>query len=112
MKQDDMDAVFAALAHADRRRILDFVKNRPGCCVNDVCAVFATSRVAVMKHLNVLREAGLLTSEKHGRRRALYVNAVPIQMIHDRWTTEYSALWAGHLTRIKYRVESKGRKDG
>jgi hypothetical protein len=32
---------------------------------------------------------------------------VPIQLIYERWTTEYSALWAGKLTKIKYRVEKK-----
>jgi hypothetical protein len=31
---------------------------------------------------------------------------VPIHMIHDRWTTEYSAYWAGGLARMKYRLEN------
>jgi hypothetical protein len=30
-----------------------------------------------------------------------------IQRIYDRWTTEFSALWAGRLTRLKYRVEAE-----
>ena len=47
----------------------------------------------------------LLSPEKDGRTRRLYFNAVPIQMIHDRWTTEYSAFWSGNLTRIKYLSE-------
>lgn len=76
-----------------------------GCSVNDVAAHFEISRIAVMKHLRVLEEAGLLISEKEGRTRRLYFNAVPIQMIYDRWTTEYSALWASKLTRLKYSVE-------
>ena len=65
------------------------------------------SRIAVMKHLRILEEASLVTSVKEGRTRRLYFNAVPIQMIHDRWTSEYSALWASQLTRLKYTVESK-----
>jgi hypothetical protein len=32
-------------------------------------------------------------------------------MIHERWTTEYSAYWAGNLTRIKYLAESRARTD-
>ena len=71
-----------------------------------VCKFFDVSRIAVMKHLNVLEEAGLLISEKQGRTRRLYFNTAPIQMIHERWTTEYSALWAGHLTEFKRQVES------
>jgi DNA-binding transcriptional ArsR family regulator len=107
MQPADMDVVFQALAHPDRRRILDIVKSRPGCCVSDVDAYFAVSRVQVLKHLRVLDRAGLLTSQKEGRRRRLYLNAVPIRMIYDRWTSEYSSLWAGRLTEIKYRVESR-----
>ncbi len=103
-----MGTVFTALAHARRRRILDIVRENGGCSVNDVAAHFDISRIAVMKHLRVLEEAGLLISEKEGRTRHLYFNAVPIQMIYDRWTTEYSALWASKLTRLKYSVESAG----
>ena len=106
MKPDDMDAVFAALAHPHRRRILDIVRGHGGCSVNEVAAYFDTSRIAVMKHLKVLEEADLILSEKDGRTRRLYFNAVPIQMIYDRWTTEYSALWAAGLTRLKYAIES------
>jgi predicted transcriptional regulator len=111
-RTDSMDAVFRALASESRRRILDIVKNRPGCNVNDVCASFDMSRIAVMKHLRQLEDAQLILSEKVGRERRMHHNAVPIQMIYDRWTTEYSALWAGRMTDIKYRVESKTRKTG
>lgn len=106
---DDMEAVFQALAHRDRRRILDIVKNRPGCCVGDVCAHFKVSRIAVMKHLAVLEAAGLIVSEKQGRQRRLHHNPAPIQMIYDRWTTEYSQFWASRVLDVKYAVERKAR---
>jgi len=106
MLPDDMDAVFQALAHRDRRRVLDLVRNHPGCCVEDLCAHFTTSRIAVLKHIRVLERAQLLHSEKVGRKRRLYFNVVPIQIVYDRWATEYSALWAGKLTRLKYQVET------
>ena len=77
MKPDEMDAVFAALASEPRRRILD-----------------------------VLEEASLVLSEKHGRERLLWFNPVAIHMIYDRWTTEFSAYWAGGLARMKYRLEN------
>src|SRR3954447_3962022 len=112
MKPDAMDAVFLALACPIRRKILDIVKDRPGCGVKHVARFFTISRIAVMKHLRVLVEAGLLLSRKEGRNRKLYFNCVPIQMIYDRWTTEYSALWAGRLTEVKYRVEAKEMPGG
>jgi DNA-binding transcriptional ArsR family regulator len=107
MKADDMDAVFGALASGARRRVLDILKKEPGANVNRVCEFFdEMGRVAVMKHLAVLESANLVVSEKVGRERHLYFNPVPIQMIHDRWTTEYSAYWAGSLSRMKYRLEN------
>ena len=101
-----LDRVLHALADATRRRMLDLVKAAPGCNVGEVCARFDMSRIGAMKHLGVLEEADLLRSEKVGRERRLYLNAVPIQLIHDRWTSEYSALWAAHLTGLKYRLEN------
>lgn len=106
-----MGAVFAALASETRRRILDVLKDQPGCSVRHVASHFDMSRIAVMKHLRVLEDAGLVTSEKVGRTRRLHFNAVPIQMIHERWTTEFSAFWAGSLTQLKYRLESRGEPD-
>lgn len=110
MEPDPLDAVFAALAHAGRRQILDILKARPGCNVNHVAEHFDMSRIAVMKHLGVLEKAGLVHSEKVGRERKLYPNVVPIQMIYDRWTSEYSAIWAERVTRLKYEVEAESRK--
>lgn len=101
-----MDNLFQALASATRREILDIIRDAPGCSVMHVCRYFDVSRIAVMKHLNILEKANLLISEKQGRTRRLYFNATPIQMIYERWTTEYSALWAGRLTEFKRRVES------
>lgn len=101
-----MDAVFAALASEPRRRILDILKKEPGCNVNRVCEFFEMGRVAVLKHIDVLEDANLVISEKVGRERLLYFNPVPIHMVYDRWTTEFSAFWAGHLTQMKYRLEN------
>ncbi len=99
--------MFQALAHESRRRMLDIVKNEPGIGVGALAGEFDVSRIAVMKHLSVLEAANLIISQKDGRTRKLYFNAAPIQMIHDRWTTEYSAYWAGQLTRIKYLAEAR-----
>ncbi len=106
-----MDAIFQALGHASRRKILDVLKATPGCSVSDVCTHFDISRIGVMKHLRILEEAGLVISQKTGRVRRLYQNVAPIQLIHDRWTTEYSRLWGSKLTRIKYAAEAGHEPD-
>ena len=105
MKNDEMDKVFHALASPVRRRIIDSVVAAPGCNVKDVSRPFDVSRIAIMKHLAVLEDAGLIISEKKGRSRTLYFNAVPIQMIYERWTDQFSAMWAGKLTAFKAQME-------
>lgn len=105
MKTDSMNHVFHALASATRREVLDIVRDNPGCSVTRVCRHFDVSRIAVMKHLTVLEKAGLLISEKRGRTRSLFFNTVPIQMIHERWTSDYSEMWASKLTAFKYNIE-------
>jgi len=103
---DSMDAVFQALAHPARREMLDRLRGEPGASVGDLCEEFEMSRIGAMKHLRVLEEAGLVVSRTEGRKRLLYVNAVPIQMIYDRWISDWSSLWAQEITAIKYRSES------
>ena len=107
----DMDAVFQALAQESRRRMLDIVRDNPGMTVGALASEFDVTRIAVMKHLAVLEDAGLIISEREGRSRRLYFNAAPIQMIHDRWTDEYSAYWSRAITDLKYRAEMRAGKN-
>ena len=106
------DLLFHALAHETRRKILDNMRHKPGQGVGELAKAFDVSRIAIMNHLAVLEDANLVVSEKEGRVRKLYFNAVPIQMIHERWTTEYSAWWAGEVTRIKFLAEARHEGDG
>jgi DNA-binding transcriptional ArsR family regulator len=105
--EDELDAVFFALASAPRRRILDVLKQEPGCNVNRVCEFFANDigRFAVMKHLATLEAAGLVLGERSGRERRLWFDPTPIQWVHERWTTEFSAYWAARLTQLKFSAE-------
>lgn len=89
--EEGMSAVFHALAHESRRKIMDVVKAEPGITVGRLAAEFDVTRISVMNHLFVLEQAGLIVSEKEGRTRRLYLNAAPIQMINDRWLSDYSA---------------------
>ena len=105
LKNDEMDAVFAALASEPRRRILDILKKEPGANVGRVCEFFDIGRIAVMKHLATLERGGLLVTAKDGRDKRLWFDPTPLQLIHERWTTEFSAYWAARLTRLKYSAE-------
>lgn len=104
---DRLDATFFALSSDLRRRVLDLLKREGGCNVNRVCEFFAAelSRFAVMKHLATLERGGLVISQREGRDKRLWFDPTPIQLIHERWTSEFSAFWAARLTRLKYSAE-------
>lgn len=106
MTDEEMDIVFQALSHATRRRILDLVKARPGQSVGELAAAFDVSRIAVMNHLAVLEQAGLILSAREGRTRRLYLNVAPIQLIRDRWINAFDAPWAERVTSIKRLAEA------
>ena len=113
MADDPQDRVFSALAHPARRRIIDLLVQSPGCSVKSVAAQFQFSRIAAMKHLTLLEQAGLVLSEKDGRTRKLYFNSLPIQQIYDRWTTDLSSFWSCRVADLQARVEQRaaeGRK--
>ena len=105
----DIDAVFHALAHLTRREIMDHVRDRPGIAVGQLAAKFDVSRIAVMNHLAVLEKADLILSKKDGKSRRLYLNAMPIQEIHERWTDTFSAFWADRMSLIKNVAEAASR---
>ncbi|WP_448227964.1 ArsR/SmtB family transcription factor [Pseudoxanthomonas mexicana] len=105
MDEDALDRLFLALANTTRRQILDVAVDAPGCSVNYVADHFEMSRVGVLKHINILEDAGLLVSERVGRERPLYVNLTPLQLIYERWGDQYQTFWASRLTKLKYAVE-------
>jgi DNA-binding transcriptional ArsR family regulator len=104
-----MDSVFHALANAHRRTILDVIRATPGIAVGELAAKFDVSRITVMKHLDVLERAGLIVSEKVGARRRLFLNTVPLQEIHDRWTSTFTEMGARRVLDIKQRAEATSR---
>ncbi len=64
-----------------------------------------------MRHLELLAEAGLVTSRKRGRERWHYLNAVPLQRLHERWHDPLASGWASRLLRLQRNVEqNEGRR--
>ncbi len=102
--------MWKALAHATRRRILDVLFESPR-STGGVVDALAMDRHVVMAHLAVLRDADLVSIEKHGRVRINHLNPVPIQQIHHRWITTTSGPWASALISVRDEAEraSAGR---
>ena len=70
-----------------------------------VTATRQTLGVMSGQDVATLEAAGLVIAERSGRERLLWFDPTPIQWIHERWTSEYSAYWAARLTRLKFAAE-------
>ncbi|MBM0168973.1 ArsR/SmtB family transcription factor [Altererythrobacter sp. C41] len=103
--EDDLDAVFKALANPVRRAVCDALKLRP-LTTKQLCACFdELDRTTVMMHLRVLEQAGLVVPVRKGRERFNYLDAMPIQAIHERWIGPHAAAAAAGLHRLKQELE-------
>ena len=107
--KDGLDAVFKALANPIRRAICDALRLRP-LTTKQLCAAFAElDRTTVMMHLRVLEDAGLVVPVRKGRERFNYLDAMPIQAIHERWIGPHAAHAAQGLTRLRDRLEKENQ---
>lgn len=104
---EDLDPVWKALSDPTRRTILDLLRRGAKTTTEIVEAFPDMTRHAVMKHIEALRNAGLINTREDGRRRINSINAVPIRQIYERWMGPFSELWSSTLLRIKDDAEGR-----
>ena len=103
--------VFRALADPTRRALLDALFAEDGRTVGQLVSLFpAVTRFAVMKHLTVLEEAGLVTTERVGREKRHHLNPVPIAQIADRWVGKYAQPFTRALLDVRSAAEGTHRR--
>jgi DNA-binding transcriptional ArsR family regulator len=99
-----LDRTFAALADPTRRALLARLGRQDGISVSELAQPFAMSLPAVMKHLDVLSDAGLVTRSKTGRIVACRLTARPMEQAMD-WLSRYQRFWSENLDRLAAFVE-------
>ena len=104
--QDD-DRIFRALADPTRRHLLDRLFERDGRTLTELESELEMTRFGVMKHLRVLEEAGLVVTQRSGREKRHFLNAVPIRQIHDRWIDKSTERRVSALLDIPQRLEDE-----
>jgi DNA-binding transcriptional ArsR family regulator len=111
MSIDDADdAIFKALGHRARRRILDLLKGESRTTGMLCDLLHELDRCTVMQHLSVLEDAGLVVAERRGRERWNHLDALPVHAIHERWIGPYAAYAASMLSRLKRDLQAEGEK--
>lgn len=99
------DAVFRALGNATRRSILDLLSRGPRTTGDLADAHPDLSRYAVMQHLRVLTDAGLVVARREGRQRFNHLNAVPVREVYERWVGEIAGSSAAGLLSLRRHIE-------
>jgi DNA-binding transcriptional ArsR family regulator len=96
-----MDAVFKALADANRRELLDRLRADNGQTLGGLCARLDMTRQAVSKHLAILEAANLVATVRRGRQKLHYLNPVPIHDIGERWIGKFERSRLAALSELK-----------
>jgi DNA-binding transcriptional ArsR family regulator len=105
-RETHLNRVFAALGDPTRRAILARLAQKDGLSVSALAEPFAIKLPAVMKHLDVLSEAGLIHRSKTGRTVSVEISPEPIRKAMD-WLKRYERFWSTSLDRLVTYAESK-----
>src|SRR5215475_13955158 len=102
----DLDRTFAALSDPTRRALLARLGDQQGLSVSELARPFPMSLPAIMKHLDVLSDAGLIARTKTGRTVACQLNAKPMESAMN-WLNRYQRFWSEQLDRLAAFVEEE-----
>lgn len=100
-----LDRTFAALADPTRRALLARLEGEDSVSVSELARPFSMSLPAIMKHLDVLNEAGLIEKRKSGRTVSCTLNAEPMREAME-WLNRYQRFWSRNLDRLAAFLET------
>ena len=103
---NQLDRTFAALVDPTRRAILARLEREDGASVSALAQPFVIKLPAVMKHLDVLADAGLITRSKVGRTVTIRLRPEPMRETME-WLRRYERFWSKSLDRLAAYAEGK-----
>jgi DNA-binding transcriptional ArsR family regulator len=98
--------LWRALASPWRRRLLDLLRDGPATTGALAGQIPELSRFAVMQHLGVLADAGVVLVERRGRDRFNYLNPIPLREWYERWVQPMADADAAALLQLKRTAET------
>ncbi len=104
-----LDASFAALSGATRRGVLEQL-GRADASITDLAEKFHMTLTGMKKHVGILEQAGLVTTEKVGRVRTCKLG---LRRLEDEtaWLERYRQLWDARFDELDQVVEELKRKE-
>ena len=108
-EQARLDASFAAISDATRRSVLEHL-GRSDASITDLAEKFRMTLTGMKKHVGVLEEAGLVTTEKVGRVRTCRLGRRRLEE-ETAWLARYRQLWEARFDELERVVEELKRKE-
>jgi DNA-binding transcriptional ArsR family regulator len=108
-QQDRFDAAFAALSDVTRRGVLTHLA-RADASITELADRFEFTLTGMKKHVGVLEQAGLVTTEKIGRVRTCRLGRRRLEE-EAAWITRYRQLWDARFAALDEVVEELKRKE-
>jgi DNA-binding transcriptional ArsR family regulator len=105
-RQHALDRVFATLSDPTRRAILARLAQEDSLTISALAEPFSIKLPAVMKHLDVLSDAGLITRSKLGRTVSVRLSPAPLRRATE-WLRRYERFWSPSLDRLAAHAERK-----
>ena len=103
--RQDLQSVFKGLSDPTRRSIVELLSTNPH-SVSDLVEEFDLSRNAVVKHLKVLENAGIVVGRPTGRERINFLNPARLKLAYE-WLEFFETFWDNKLDNLKRVVEEK-----
>jgi DNA-binding transcriptional ArsR family regulator len=104
--KERLDRTFMALVDSTRRAILLQLERTEAASVSELARPFAMGLPAVMKHLDVLADAGLISRSKSGRTVTVRLRPQPMREAME-WLQRYERFWSSSLDRLTAYAENK-----
>jgi DNA-binding transcriptional ArsR family regulator len=104
--QQPLDRTFAALADPTRRALIARLNDEDSLSVSELARPFPVSLPAIMKHLDVLTDAGLITRSKTGRTVTCQLTPAPMEQAMN-WLAHYERYWTQQLDRLAAFLEEE-----
>ena len=102
----DMAPIFAALADPTRRDLLVRLAQSSPKTATQLAEDFPITRQGVLKHLNILEEAGLVAIQQVGREKRYTLTPEPLEDV-GAWIRQLEQLWDERLLRLKTMIEDE-----
>ena len=106
-----IDAVFAAVANPERRKLLDLLKSGGKPAGELVAAFPGLPQPAVSRHLRILREAGLVVVSPRAQRRIYSLRPDGLREV-DSWVSLYRRFWQEHLDSLAEHLDKRSIPSG